>query len=126
MAACLLIWGCAASQPQKEITAAFQAFLADVKAGNQEKILAAAPFLTSLDAGQREKALEPFRMLAGEGPGNLKTEVSRGAGDLYLLRVSAPGQQASLVVPFIRRGQGQWEMSPVISAIQHIDVVPAR
>ena len=126
MAACLLLWGCTASQPQREITAAFRAFLADVKAGNQQKILAAAPFLVSLDAAQREKALEPFLALAEENPNTLKTDVQRGAGDLYLLRVSASGKPASMVVPFIRRGQGRWEVSPVISGIQHFDVVPAR
>ncbi len=126
MAACLVISGCAASGPQKEITAAFRAFLAEVRAGDQEKIQAAAPFLASLDARQREKALEPFRLLAGEDPRDLRMDVERGAGEIYLLRVRVAGTQRSLVVPFLRRGQGQWEMSPVVSAIQHIDVVPAR
>jgi hypothetical protein len=125
MSACLLLWGCAPSQPQREITAAFRAFLTDVKAGDQQKIQARAPFLESLKPAEKEKALEPFRQLAGENSGDLALQVDRGAGKTYILRVSVRGR-ISLLVPFVQDGQGAWEMSAVISEVQHIDVVPAR
>ncbi len=123
--ACLLVWGCAQSQPQREITAAFRAFLADVQAGDQEKMQSAAPFLGTLKPVDRELALQPFQLLASAKPDTLSLDVSRGAGMLYLLRVSVPGR-TPFVVPFIRNTAGSWEISPVLSEVQHIDVVPAR
>jgi hypothetical protein len=121
---CLLLWGCAASQPSGEIIAAFRSFLLDVKAGNQEKVLATAPFLAPLPTGQREAALTYFRRLAAQDPGSLHLFVSQGAGRSWLLHISAPGEQSAMVVPFQKNADGLWEMSPVVRAIQHIDVIP--
>jgi hypothetical protein len=121
---CLLLWGCAPSQPAGEIISAFKEFLLDVKAGNQEKILAAAPFLAPLPASQKEAALTYFRRLAALDPARLNLFVSHGAGGIWLLHISAPGERSAMVVPFRRNVQGQWEMSPVVQAIQHFDVIP--
>ncbi|HUI72006.1 MAG TPA: hypothetical protein VL354_15915 [Spirochaetia bacterium] len=106
----LLVWGCAASQPQREVTEAFRAFLADVRSGDQEKILATAPFLSSLPAKQKEAALQSFERLASQDPDKLSLDVSPGPGQTYLLRVD------TLVVPFVKDGQGHWEISPVVPA----------
>ncbi len=122
----LLLWGCAPSQPSGEIISAFRTFLIDVKAGNQEKILVTAPFLASLPAAQKEAALLYFRRLSAQDPARLNLSVSHGAGSIWLLEVSAPGEKSAIVVPFRRNVQGQWEMSPVVRAIQHFDVIPAR
>ena len=122
---CLLLWGCTASQPQQEIMATFQSFLVNVKAGDQEKILLTAPFLARLPAEQREVVFQTFRRLA-TWSSRLHMAVSQGAKETYLLQVSAPGDSAPILVPFRRNDRGQWEMSPVLEAIQHIDIVPAR
>jgi len=122
---CLLIWSCAPAQPQREIAGSFRVFLTAVKAGDQQKIQAEAPFLLSLKMADKEKALEPFRLLAGQDPSDLELRVSRGAGATYILRVSVKGHE-SLLVPFVQDRQGKWEMSAVISEVQHIDVVLAR
>ena len=126
LAVCLLLWGCAASQPPREIEATFRSFLQAVKAGNQEIILATAPFLATLTEAQRSRAIRTFTAFALEEPSKLRVQAARGAGESYLLRVSAPGGAAAIVVPFHRNQQGAWEMSPVIESVQHIDVVPAR
>jgi hypothetical protein len=123
---CLLLWGCAAPQPQREIIETFQSFLSDIKAGNREKILLEAPFLASLSVRQRAAAVKPFQRLAAQDSGRLHMEVRRGSAETYLLRVSVSGEAAALVVPFHRNEQGLWEMSPVLEAVQHIDIVPAR
>jgi len=124
--ACLLLWGCSASQPRQEIVSTFMAFLSDVKAGEQEKILLVAPFLGALPASKRESAVISFRVFADAEPGSLHTEVARGSGGTYLLRVSVPGSAAAMVVPFHRNAGGRWEMSPNLEAVRHIDIVPAR
>ena len=123
--ACLVVWGCAASHPEKEVTAAFRALLADAKAGSQERVLAAAPFLASVSDKQREAVMQTFQRLARSAPGTLVTEVSRGAGGTYMLRAHVPDGKGDVVLPFVRNGQGRWEVSPVVTAVQHIDVVPA-
>ncbi len=105
--------------------ATFQSFLVSVKAGDQEKILATAPFLASLPAKQREAAIQSFRRLA-TWSSRLRLAVSPGAKETYLLQVSAPGESAPILVPFHRNQKGQWEMSSVLEAVQHIDIVPAR
>jgi len=122
---CLLLWGCAASQPQREVVATFQSFLSNIKAGNQEKILLTAPFLASLSVKQRAAAVQSFQRLAIEDSGKLNMEVTRGSGETYLLRVSVPGEAAAMV-PFHKNDRGLWEMSPVLGAVQHVDIVPAR
>lgn len=121
-----LLWGCTASQSQQEIVAAFRTFLADVKAGNQEGILAAAPFFARLPAAQRDAAVRAFRRLADAEPGKLSLQATQGARGSYELRVSVQGEAAAMVVPFHRNPRGTWEISPVLTAVQHIDVVPAR
>lgn len=122
----LLLWGCVPTQPSGEIPGVFHSFLQEVKAGNQGKILATAPFLATLPADQREAALTYFRGLAARDPASLNLSVSPGAGSTWLLHISAPGEQSAMVVPFRRNLHGQWEMSPVVQAIQHFDVIPAR
>jgi hypothetical protein len=123
---CLLLWGCAASQPQREIEATFQSFLSAVKAGNQESILRTAPFLAALSDTQRASAIQSFKRLAIEDPGKLRTEVARVSGETWLLQVSITGEAGAIAVPFHKNNRGLWEMSPVLEAVQHIDIVPAR
>ena len=123
---CLLLWGCAASQPQREIEATFRSFLSAIKAGNQESILLTAPFLATLSDTQRASAIQSFKRLAIEDSGRLHVEVARGSDETYLLRVSATGEAVAIVVPFKKNDRGLWEMSPVLEAVQHIDIVPAR
>jgi len=118
--------GCSASQPQQEISSAFTTFLADVRAGNQEKVLAAAPFLASLPTAQREAALQTFQSLAAEDAALLRMQVAPGAQGTYVLQVSVRGGAAGIVVPFHKNDHGTWEMSPLVEMIQHIDIVPAQ
>ncbi len=121
-----LLWACTASQPQQEIAAAFRTFLADVKAGKQEGILAAAPFLARLPAPQKEAAVQTFRRFADADPGKLVLQVTAGARGSYDLHVSVQGAEWAMVVPFQRSARGAWEISPVLQGVQHIDVVPAQ
>lgn len=58
-------------------------------------------------------------------------EVSQRSGETWLLRVSVSGKGtppagAALIVPFHKNPRGEWEMSPALKAVQHIDAVPAR
>ena len=123
---CLLLSGCAVSQPAGEIMAAFKSFLVNVKAGDQARILSTAPFLSGLPAAQKESALSYFRRLAAQDPQRLHLFVSRDAAGRWLLHVSAPGEQSAIVVQFRRNDLGQWEMSPTVSETRQIDIVPAR
>ncbi|HVO39514.1 MAG TPA: hypothetical protein VMV03_10860 [Spirochaetia bacterium] len=126
MAVCLLLWGCAPSQPSGEIMSAFRTFLQNVRAGDMVKVSATAPFLVSLPASQKEATLTYFRWLADKDPASLHLFVSHGAGSSWLLHVSAPGEKSAIVVTFLRNVDGRWVMGPAVKAIQHIDIVPAR
>lgn len=124
-----LLWSCAASEPQKEISSVFLSFLADVKAGNNQGVFATAPFLATLSSSQRDAALGSFRSyanLASQDATRLRMQVAPGARGTYVLQVSVPGGGAGILVPFHKNDQGRWEMSPVLETIQHIDVVPAE
>ncbi len=122
----LLLWGCTNSQPQREIMSTFRTFLSDVSAGNQRGILATAPFLASLPAGRREAAIQSFRRFADADPDRVSLRVIREDGGTYELQVSVRDAAGAIIVPFHRNNRGAWEISPVIEAARHIDVIPAR
>jgi hypothetical protein len=120
----LLLWGCAAARPQREIEETFRAFLGSLETGDLARARETAPFLDDLPGERRDAAIRSFRLLGNGGPGT-RTRVVRGSEGSYLLYASAP-DRSEIAVPFHRNALGNWEMSPVLEAVQHIDIIPAR
>lgn len=114
--------GCFYERPERGIVAAFRSLLRAVERGDAAEAEGVAPFLSALEAGQREAVMRSLRSLAGE---KLDLAVSRGSEGTWLLRVARTGS-AALLVPFQRDDSGRWRMSPMVEQTQHIDIVPAR
>ena len=119
-----LLWGCASGRPEREITAAFLSFVADLKAGNLVKAESTAPFLKDLPVDQKDGVIRSFLRFSGEA-GAPTVEVVGGADGTYILKAAVPGG-AAIAAPFSRDSEGRWKISPVLSAVQEIVVVPAR
>ncbi len=116
----LVLSGCGAP-PEGEIVSTFGVFARALETGDTQKAETIAPFLATLDPGQRAQAVAALRALAA---GNPAMRVTRGAGSTWLLQIRRDG--STLSVPFRRNERGRWEMSPVLESTFHLDFVPGR
>jgi hypothetical protein len=120
----ILLSGCAAARPEKEIEGAFRALVAAAAAGDGARVESVAPFLHDVPDAQRQAAMQA---LAGLATQRTDVRVRKAQDDSYTAEVRTGGPAGgSLIVPFRRAAGGRWEVQALLEQTQHIDIVPAR
>jgi hypothetical protein len=120
----ILLSGCAAARPEKEIEGAVRALVAAAAAGDRARVEAVAPFLHDIPDAQRQAAMQA---LAGLATQRIDVRVRKAQDGSYAAEVRTGGPAAgNLVVPFRRAADGRWEIQALVEQTRHIDIVPAR
>ncbi len=120
------ITSCGRSSAAREIEDSFKQFLSSIESHDIPAAERIAPFLSSLDGEKRRKILSSFSALAKI---HYTVKISRKTDSLYYLKIITKKTNApfsGVIIPFERKSGGKWEISPVIKAVQYIDIVPAR